>query len=62
MEPIVKIETEWSEEAATGELCKACNEPIYSPVNVLAVSVNGKVVDATTRVCNACKELIKDGL
>lgn len=59
---LVKIETEWIEEPATGEPCTSCKEAIYSAVNVLNVSVNGKVVDATTRVCNACKELLKDGL
>lgn len=62
MEPIVKIETEWSEEPATGEPCSACKEAIYSAVNVLNISVNGKIVDSYTRVCNACKELIKNGL
>lgn len=62
MEPLVKIETVWSEEAATGELCKGCNEPIYSGVNILSVMVNGKVVDSTTRVCNSCYYVIKDGI
>lgn len=59
MDAIVKIETIWVKEDATGEKCASCDEPIYSKANALYIIVNNKTTDLNTRVCDSCFELIK---
>lgn len=59
MEPLVKIETLWVQEDATGEPCFNCGELIYSKTNALYIRINDKTIDTDTRVCDSCFDLIK---
>lgn len=55
----ITFETIWVQEDATGEPCASCLEPIFSKANALYVTVNHTTIDANTRVCDSCYDLIK---
>lgn len=50
----------WVKEDATGEPCTLCDNPIYSQVNALYITIGNKTTELNTRICDSCFDILKD--
>lgn len=57
---LLVFEKIWVKEDATGEPCTLCEEPIYSKVNALYITIGNKTTELNTRICDSCFNILKD--